>query len=818
MHGENGRFWHLAAANPPNLLEKYFQKLPQTKELSNPSSSKKRKANVDSESSKRTELEEVLENLPSDPARRKRILDYDPNIRDQVRRSYLLKGPCQPRNHKFPQREINGTKRKFNSSWFDDHLEWLEYSIEKDALFCLCCYLFKPEHGDQGGGDTFTAKGYNNWKNKKGLKDHVGTTGSVHNQALLNCHALMNQKQHLESVISRQVETSKQDYYTLLNASINCVRFLLRQGLVFRGHDESESSNNKGNFLELLEFLAEHNDNVKAVAFENARGNLQLKSPAIQKDIINAASVETLNTIMFDMGDAPFSILVDEARDHAVKEQMAVVLRYVDNKGEVIERFVGIEHVKSTDARSLKLAIDELFSRNRLSISNLRGQGYDGASNMRGEFNGLKALILKENNCAFYVHCFAHQLQLALVALAKNHVAVASFFFLVSRVINLVGASCKRRDLLREQQQNELLKALQNDELQSGRGQNQETTLKRPGDTRWGSHYGTLLSIISMFSSTVKVIQMIMEDGTHDDQRGECNLLLAQMQSFNFIFCLFLMRQVLGVTNELSQALQRNDQDIVNAMDLVKASKQQLQTMREEECEWDNFLDKVYCFCNKHGVKIPNMDDLFVAQGKSQRRAEKLTVIHHYRVDIFYSVIDRQLSDLNDRFNEVNSELLICVSSLSPDDSFSTFDKQKLFRLAQFYPRDFSERDVLSLEDKLHIYITDMRSRNDFCQLKGINSLAKKLVETRKHITHASVYKLLTLALVLPVATASVERVFSVMNIVKNPLRNRMGNQWLNDSLLVYIEKDMFNSVSNDAIMQRFQNMKSRRGRLPFHC
>ncbi|XP_050386575.1 uncharacterized protein LOC126802901 [Argentina anserina] len=599
-------------------------------------------------------------------------------------------------------------------------------------------------------------------------------------------------KQHLESVISRQVEASKQDYYTLLNASIDCVHFLLRQGLAFCGHDESESSNNKRNFLELLEFLAEHNDNVKAVAFENARGNLQLKSHVIQKDIINAASIETLNTIMFDMGDAPFSVLVDEARDHAVKEQMTVVLRYVDNKVEVIERF-------------------------RLSISNLRGQGYDGASNMRGEFNGLKALILKENNCAFYVHCFAHQLQLALVALAKNHVAVASFFFLVSRVINLVGASCKRRDLLREQQQNELIKALQNDELQSGRGQNQETNLKRPGDTRWGSHYGTLLSMISMFSSTVKVIQMIMEDGTFDDQRGECNLLLAQLQSFDFIFCLFLMRQVLGVTNELSQALQRNNQDIVDAMVLVKASKQQLQTMREEECEWDNFLDKVYCFCNKYGVKIPNMDDLFVAQGKSQRRPEKLTVIHHYRVDVFYSVIDRQLSYLNNRFNEVNSELLICVSSLSLDDSFSAFDKQKLFRLAQFYPRDFYERDVLSLEDKLHIYINDMQSRNDFCQLKGISSLAKKLVETRKHITHASVYKLLTLALVLPIATTSVERVFSAMNIVKNPLRNRIGDQWLNDSLLVYIEKDMFNSVSNDAIMQRFQNMKSRRGQLPFH-
>ena len=63
---------------------------------------------------------------------------------------------------------------------------------------------------------------------------------------------------------------------------------------------------------------------------------------------------------------------------------------------------------------------------------------------MQGEFNGLKALILKDNPYAFYVHCFAHQLQLALVAVAKNHFQVSFLFELVSRIMNNVGASCKR--------------------------------------------------------------------------------------------------------------------------------------------------------------------------------------------------------------------------------------------------------------------------------------------------------------------------------------------------------------------------------------
>ena len=70
------------------------------------------------------------------------------------------------------------------------------------------------------------------------------------------------------------------------------------------------------------------------------------------------------------------------------------------------------------------------------------------------------------------------------------------------------------------------------------------------------------------------------------------------------------------------------------------------------------------------------------------------------------------------------------------------------------------------------------------------------------------------LALTIPVATATVERSFSVMKYIKNKLHNRMGDQWMNDCLIVYIEKDVACSIDNETIMQRFQNMKTRRRQL----
>jgi hypothetical protein len=68
------------------------------------------------------------------------------------------------------------------------------------------------------------------------------------------------------------------------------------------------------------------------------------------------------------------------------------------------------------------------------------------------------------------------------------------------------------------------------------------------------------------------------------------------------------------------------------------------------------------------------------------------------------------------------------------------------------------------------------------------------------------------LSLILPVTTATVERAFSAMKFAKNRFHNRIGDQWMNDCLVTYIEKDVFDSIGNDFIMKRFQNMKTRRG------
>ncbi|XP_021828662.1 zinc finger MYM-type protein 5-like [Prunus avium] len=132
----------------------------------------------DVDSSKESELQDILANLIADPGLRPQMLDYDPNIRDEVRRAYLQKGPCQPKDHTFPQTDLSGYDRRFNVKWFDE-FDWLEYSISKDAAFCLYCYLFKSNFRiGQGCSDAFTEMGFRNWKKKEKIRQHVGHVGS----------------------------------------------------------------------------------------------------------------------------------------------------------------------------------------------------------------------------------------------------------------------------------------------------------------------------------------------------------------------------------------------------------------------------------------------------------------------------------------------------------------------------------------------------------------------------------------------------------------------------------------------------------------
>ncbi|XP_019234827.1 PREDICTED: uncharacterized protein LOC109215253 [Nicotiana attenuata] len=206
------------------------------------------------------------------------------------------------------------------------------------------------------------------------------------------------------------------------------------------------------------------------------------------------------------------------------------------------------------------------------------------------------------------------------------------------------------------------------------------------------------------------------------------------------------------------------EQDIANAMLIVEVAKRRLQSLREDD--WDSHFEKI---------------------------------------------IDWQIQELNGRFDEVTANLLHGVACSNPFDSFSSFDIKKFMKMAKLYPDDFDEVSMGALENQLATYIIDVWDIDErFSNLNELCDLSRKLVQTKKHLNFPLVFCLVKFALLLAVATASVERAFSAMKFIKNDMRNRMNDELLSGCLVPYVEKDAVRLVRDIAqdfkIDLRFQS------------
>ncbi|XP_049410429.1 uncharacterized protein LOC125873566 [Solanum stenotomum] len=200
------------------------------------------------------------------------------------------------------------------------------------------------------------------------------------------------------------------------------------------------------------------------------------------------------------------------------------------------------------------------------------------------------------------------------------------------------------------------------------------------------------------------------------------------------------------------------------------------------------------------------MDDLYVIPRGLKRKVSTFTYSYHYRVKVFDAIIDSQLQELDRCFDTVSNDLLLGMTSLSPVNLFANYDKDKI---ARYYPNEFSDDKLQELSCHLDNYIVYMRQcDNKFSNLKGLGDLSKMFVQKKLHLTWPLIYLLLKLSLILPVADASVERSFSFVKKIKNEMRKKIDEDFFNDCLVCYIENEVFESVSDAAIVNQFHGME----------
>jgi hypothetical protein len=135
----------------------------------------------------------------------------------------------------------------------------------------------------------------------------------------------------------------------------------------------------------------------------------------------------------------------------------------------------------------------------------------------------------------------------------------------------------------------ELARLLAIDDIEKGQGANQIHALKRPGDTRWGSHLGSISSIKIIFNAVSTMLKKIASDGSTCSIRANGDTAFNYLSSFEIILVRCMMQEILEIAEDLSQALQKKLQDIVNAMHLVISTKVCLDEMRSDD-GWEAFF------------------------------------------------------------------------------------------------------------------------------------------------------------------------------------------------------------------------------------
>jgi hypothetical protein len=111
---------------------------------------------------------------------------------------------------------------------------------------------------------------------------------------------------------------------------------------------------------------------------------------------------------------------------------------------------------------------------------------------------------------------------------------------------------------------------------------NQIGTFKRAGDTRWGSHFNSIYSLIRMYDATCTVLKDVARERGTYSQRGDALAAYKMLTSFKFMFILHLMKEIMVTIDVLCQVLQQKSQDILNAVHSISIAKKLIQKLRDD--------------------------------------------------------------------------------------------------------------------------------------------------------------------------------------------------------------------------------------------